>query len=473
MKGDIRRLPPSILRLIAQRLCLWDLGRLFWTFDKNIQKLLAFPGVVDVVRLDSPTINGLNLYFLRSLRDVTRVEVLTTIKWPLTETPLLSTLNPLELRLDDGIITPEIASMVQDRRSQGRTRFERRMDRRWKSSERAALELVTPRLTHLELFFPNDDSKIHHSTRYRSFPPSLTSFKHINSGVLFPIASLLATLPPSIRSLSVQEVFLPFNAAQIVAMFPLLEHLHVNSKRLIWETPDMPLQVPSSCSSLSVSSDMETFIRFFKSSGPTAVSKVAITLIDHHDKRHSLPIDFDNLLPRTVVDLSIALDPELFEPRSSVKPDFDWVTLSLPFQLTSLSLDVFSEYSSVIEAIKPLEQLQMLYLNSCQAAVKLVAKPLSSGTIKRHTHLTIYSSLLARSLTSLSLLSSRIIFGSGVFEALPPKLVSLSLASFDLKLFKAFRSHFPKCHLRIARSFDLWNCFEAHRLECPSPPRRT
>ena len=127
MKGDIRRLPPSILRLIAQRLCLWDLGRLFWTFDKNIQKLLAFPGVVDVVRLDSPTINGLNLYFLRSLRDVTRVEVLTTIKWPLTETPLLSTLNPLELRLDDGIITPEIASMVQDRRSQGRTRFERRM----------------------------------------------------------------------------------------------------------------------------------------------------------------------------------------------------------------------------------------------------------------------------------------------------------------------------------------------------------
>lgn len=463
MTSNIRSLPPSVFRYVAVKLELIDLERLYGTFDFELQRLVSFPGVLSVVRLADSNLVGSRWYLLRALRDVERVEALEPIKWSLTEFPLISALNPLELRLEFAVASKETDFVVIDHSSAPGSSVERRTGQNCVPFE---FDRITPRLMHLELDFDHSDTALDHTSQFGSFPKTLTSLVLKSSSS--SESKLFERIPSSLRSLCLQLKNLPINVALLASMFPLLEHLDVFShKSVLWDPPKSNFRLPRLLTSLCVSvPDLEMAIRLFNKCRlrKTTLSKVMIS-INHQQasKGRTDQIDFDNLLPPTVDDFSLDLAPHPLCLRSYFRTEeHDWQILSMPLRLTSFSITLIKVHDTFdASTLTSLRQLQKLRIHSLHCIIRLVGP----GAAKQdelinglYRSLSIDASLLPRSLTSFWLHSpDNSTLQRKAIARLPPKLASLSLRSFDLNLLAYFNSCHPNCHLQILERIDLWN----------------
>lgn len=330
----------------------------------------------------------------------------------------------------------------------------------------AKLELVTPRLTRLELSFGRNHQPLHGVNLYRSFPKSLTSFEVRNKGC--SNASELASsynpisLPSTQRSTR-QGLKIRFKVPSFRTFVAICYD------RLTRDPTKPTFGLPDSLSSLCVSvSCLASVIQLFIDCGlkNITLSKLKVTLMlqEGQTDRTKTLLDFDNILPRMVIDFT--LDFTLHHTRSN--SNLDWQVLSLPPQLTSLTLVIFSVHASLITSLESLRQLQTLDLYSHTAPIRLLGqeeampKPHANGLYSR---LRIDPLLLPRCLTSLALASrDHVALGAGCFALLPPSLKSLTSSSFNLKLFSTFRRHLPHCHLHLTVPYDFWQSDNALRL---------
>ena len=456
MKGRICSLPPSLLRFVTDRLCFGDLVRLYSTFDFELQKLLSFPGVVDTIQLTNPKPVGVERRFLHVLRNVTRVEVLKSVGLPLLQFPLISTLNPLELRLEHAFASSDSFAIRNDEK------FDRYIGIEWRQSCLIALDHAAPRLTHLELEYSADYDDGDSLSIYYRFPKTLTSFKLHNLKHVPSWNQLLSALPPTISALSLLREHPSRNLTSLSERFPALHQLEVSSPFL--PTADDLAGFGDTLSHLHLIVDnLKTLDLMFNPSILPKLFKLEITTNINNVDPTRTPLDFDNLLPPSIADLTLELTPaEEFRPQFFI----DVRILSFPPHLTSLALTFIKVYPTFVDALKSLKVLQKLELYSVTSSIRLVgsgseeaavnAQSAASPTTSLYDTLALDSQLLSRSLTHLLLDASDLTYSSHCFLNLPPNLKSLSVASFDLKLFKTFRNYHPRCFLRILKPIDLW-----------------
>lgn len=410
-------LAPDAFRTIAHYLETEDLERLYATLNRRIQRSISTPGLLGVIRISSSK-SGLSwqrVYFLRSARDVFRLELPDRLKWYFHLFPLIATLNPLELKLYHDLWNRYIGDHCAKAPNAPASRF-------WKDGT-PNFRRLTPRLRTLDFAHVRTHShqiRLAYDPHFayetgcpyihvRRLPKSLTSLK-IDEPSHGSLEHLIPRLPSTLTSLSVAYDNRSAQLSALFARFPSLEELQIsNPKHLIW-IPGTTFPRPLFSLSITVPT-MSQALRFFAKSNPL-VSSLTKVVISTSQPENLVPIEFANIFPSTVTDLQVLTTSTGQRSISAVTK-----ICSLPPNLTALSLG--DDTTSVLDLLSTLPNLLRLSIEAKQTALELSSKDSSDGSKLR-------VSKLPHSLTSMSIHNNKHVKTSALL-CLPPKLQSLTL----------------------------------------------
>lgn len=474
--AKIYNIPPVVIRFILAYLQTDDLERLYGTLNRKIQKALSFPGVLGTLRISSPdtSLRYGQVHFLKAVRNVTRLELPTRLKWSHRLFPLIASLNPLELKLRHDLSNKDIEKALGESPKSGKRPTEAQY---WTLLPFPNFELLTPRLQRLELFkcplahndlqkarssdfrfpygsqyvFPRSDSK-----KFVLFPRSLTAFL-LHEPSHGELKCFLPSLPKSLRSLTITgkskssskspSSKLPLNAATFFDYFPHLEHLEC--ERLPdWIPTTTTTSLPNTFSSLALSvSQMSHALEFFLVSNLRKSSTSSITLTVKEKSKINDAIDFTETIPSSLTDLTLAPGPI-----------YSRIT-SLPPNLTSLTLPVIPQNASLLDRacalLLNLKRLSLLSTTSGGPINLVDVDPKLDTSIQLAPSINLATSILPRALTALSIDQSAKV-SAAALSSLPATLFSLTLSSFPLDDFATLRSQCPSCRLTVRTPYCLW-----------------
>lgn len=466
---SLARLPPDIIRPILVHLDSKDYERLYNTFNRSLQRLLAFPGVIGLLQISSTRsdLSWRQVCFLRAVRNATRLEILSRLNWPLRLIPLIATLNPLELKLLYQLSNQGIRDILKKPLS---SRRYVKAARYWTRANFPDFKRLTPRLQTLE--FPESldatTDQEHHFLRsaaygyhedgryipapskwqsgdYR-FPKSLTALL-IHEQSHGHLAALLTGLPWTLRSLTLlAPISSRLNAATLFDCFPQLERLQLAQVNQIeWKPTEPTTTLPASLSSLSLSvPNFNRALDFLHQVDPSRSNLAELEVKVKDRASGSVNVDFAALLPPTMQAL------RLFSKHI-------WNSLykgitSFPPHLTALSVTLYAlspkATSSALHLLYALPSLVEL----CLIGPIRVAGTAEAGNAAHKPALV--TSLLPRSLTSLSVPEESI--NASALSHLPLKLSSLTVYYFRLENLPTFRLRHPSCHVTFELAHCLW-----------------
>lgn len=459
---SITNVPPYVMHCVAKYLETEDLELLFTTFDRRIQKMLATPDLLVFLRISAIN-TGLpwpRIYFLRSVRNVYRLELPDRLKWPIRLFPLIATLNPVELTLIHDQSNKKIECKLKAEAKRGKTT---KASRFWTNFGQPNFRRLTPRLQTLELAkFPtkvdvqryvsnkdfNYESGCYYlfaNTARLSFPKSLTSLvlDEKSHGFL----ACITGLPKTLRYLSVSfHELRAVNFHNFFQRFPCLESLHLINPTFEWDRTEPVTTYPNSLTSLSFTvKHVRTVLDFFHRIDPIASSLTKMSISTSKSDDYLDEIHFACILPPSIRELEVmARSKSLFlfsVPGTNIA--------SLPPNLTALSLFIGDQNASVLDLLYSLPLLRKIHLECKDRPIHLCEGD--------STHLLkLAVPMLPSSLESLHVHKSYKVTPSTILS-LPPNLTWLSLSSFDLDHLSTLRRHLPRCQVNVVKPFNLWS----------------
>lgn len=497
----LNRIAPELFRLIAPYLDVCDLERLYATFDATLQKILSFSGVFDLIRLSSCStgLSWLRLYFLRSIRNIRRLEVLGQPTNPIKFILLLEALNPLEIYISNPFHHPSnpwIENLMQKYQNGTANKEERRLSRLWFPFQIPILTSLAPRLETLELGTCNLDTydelpigealylqsasdELKSQTPY-PFPRTLTSLTVSETFCKLQSTSksrsILLDLPTTLRTLRLHHFQhgAPLDLSSILPRLRHLEHFKVITRsKLAWR--DSNTSFPKTLSSFECSlPDGEHAIKMLQllDLRRSSLESVSICLTDHEAMDDSTVLfDFANLLPPTITNFALFYKAamEIGEETTQM-----WRVTSLPTSLTSLNLQLRVPDHAPIREISGLTRLKSLTLGSfgCVCAVgdgetpAVAFQPYDDNSVEAEEDLLyIDTSKIPRSVTHFGISKySDLRTSEAAIRELPPNLRNLTLPSFDFKMLPQLRKHSPLCFVTISWPLRVWSADNGQKL---------
>lgn len=472
----LRRIAPAFFQLIAFFLELEDLERLYATFDSKIQKLISRPGAIDRLYLRSTgfELQWERILLFRSVRNVRRLEVRSSIDRPTRFIPLLETLNPLEIVFKCRLSGSDLINLTSSYYSGSATESERRLARFWVPFQIPKFHRLAPRLELLQLGeclesiiydlsasntlrLPTpENAEVKPSKARYKLPPTLKSLTIDEAHVCF--ADLLPRLPATLLSLSVfYRDSSPLNLASIFRQLPQLEYLKIFTRQqLVWQPAEPTLTVPKTLTSLCLSveqaADAQQLLEQL-GSHLTCLSNIEVVALSTSPQA-AVSLDLAKSLPPTISSLALLTGSN----NSSQRPNY-WDIITFPATLTSLSLTVTNAYYGILDLLASLQHLQQLSIGGIYGTIRIVGKGESLPSSMPHTERTlrIDTSRIPRSVTDLTIKDCYYAINTSAIESLPPNLSSLSLTTFSLKLFPTLRDLLPRCRLTILNGINLWD----------------
>lgn len=492
------QLPVDILRQILGYIDEEDAHRLQQTNDGSILRLLSSPGLFGTVSLNCTSERRKLITFYRALRNIERVLMQEGSGWPVAFLPSLLDLNPLHFKLPIPFLDDNDLFLITQERHLLSDEM-KRVKSLLSPLLLPKLSILTPRLTSLS--FRHRDNRYTGSPSaydeyvksvwerseepefspklFYCFPPSLTEF-NIDQLREKEAKPVIKALPTTLRKLTVGNFESGLVLSSVVSRFPQLENFTFGTMEQILWKPSTALkrrEIPSSLETLrfGMPSIIDTVGLLQKSDFKhSKVSNLALIIFENPDL--SLEIDLKNLLPPTMLNLLVS-----FETAHSFinKNLVNCSIVSLPPQLTCLTLQINHNDSSLLAAIAKLPYLSTLKISTSVLGLISILGPGDQlenmalepkGPSSKLTDLNdpawqclVHASSLPRSLTHLVLRRSLRYMTKAVIAALPRSLKHLSVPYCSLQLLPLIQETFPECHLFITQPLHLWSSVgEAH-----------
>ena len=459
---ELQRVPLDIAKIIWVLLDFNDLGMLYATLNRPIQFLLSYPGILDLLR-PPVDMKPLARYFLRSISNVSRVELEAKLDWSPRDVALLRVLNPVSLKLSTGCFG-NITNFTSADGSEGAQLPLRRFGL-------PDFALLTPRLVSLtcctepaDLFFYSNLSEAQQKEVIDSrgplaldwsLPSSLTSFS-CDFGSLRE-DDVLNALPVTLR-----DLHLVFSGPRTLRLSLLSQHLsleilaiNVTGGMYVDLTDDL-FQLPNTLTELSLGPFQWVPLNFLTHLilPSTSLRKLHLqTGTETEDSRKT--IDLAPYLPPTLASLSLTWSDPNYSPICQI--------VGFPQTLTELYLTTdHHDYLvlSAIYALKSLLRLDLNFENGYQVQASASSQPVGEDDNldpKFDSAPVLSLILLPRSLKYLligqmdleALTEDKIL-------ALPPQLSTLFVSSLDLNSILLFHEKRPNCALNISKPIDFW-----------------
>lgn len=471
----LNTLPLDGVRPILSYLDVESLVKLFATFDRKIQALLASPNAFEYLYIEA-TREGLvrapYRYFLSAVRNVNSLKVENELGWSAKTISLLQTLNPLHLDLGNGFLVDDYSKALRKLDTQVQELF----SGPYNNYPVPNFRILTPRLETLLL--SDDTFTPHYDREWDDFQETLTNLElpptlsklHLGCSVSPEILFDLET-PAHITSLSVggREEY-TYSLPKIFARFTSLQHLAVSGCTV--DKDERTWRFPPALETLTYRVNHVDWPSLLSHTAfrETSISSVSLSIAERSfvPRARSLfgGLDFAQWFPPTAKTLRIEFsfeyleDDEIyFEDLKNDHGDENEVFLrSLPPSLTSLTIEAFllpstdtapteklgiAKVSTVrLQNLLHLEHLEILSSAEADGNFALA----SYGNLPPGLKTLIIKPLDFKSLTLAEI------------ERLPKTLTTLHVHSFDLKLVDAFRSHLKDCRLFIeSRLFNPWH----------------
>lgn len=399
----ISALPPDGIRYILRFLDYASLVNLNATFNRSIQRSLSAPNTFSVLRFEAvdELITGLSHYFIRSVRDVYRLELSGTSSWSPDSYTLLRTLNPVELVLERGFASgAQIQAMDDFSNNPTDTRLGELAKTMTKNGF-PDLRVLTPRLKSLSF---DQNFNLAYATPYgrdRYFrlllrdrvireiqmPPTVTSVHGRRVSFSTPEdREALEHFPTSIQRLHYE---FPHTTADrqpfkdLLIRYRHLSYLRVEGAAVYLNPTDVG--VPKCLEELDIRNS-----QFFPQAllEHSSIKESALHSLTLHVPINAEPVrqpsllevNFALLLPTTLTSLSLALNDE------SLRKTPGAVTLSnLPSTLVNLSVDLSVSVPSIFDSVEKLNRLKTLKIRAKETlAFEVVLIPLKKSSPDAH-----------------------------------------------------------------------------------------
>ena len=458
----LNTLPLEGLRPILSLLDLVSLARLYITFDKALQQKLSAPNAFASFHL--MTIKGpeapIMRYVLRKFRSVKQLVLGRGVFLAAEDIPVLATLNPTELRVDNSVGFGFLSAPQRNPIAQTMGLRAPRNASFFASHTLPNLSELTPRLQVLEtessnlLYLPSYTCS---ETRFEGFgvPTSLVRFSAMFAKLSIANA-VIDALPSSLLSLSIRidEGGLP-TLSKIVSRFPTLEAL-----QMVGTFPKSfeKLSLPPSLLSFCIDARRTNF-DYFSYFEACSAEQSNLAVVEVHNflprdySRSAERLKAQHWLPPSVLQLRL-LDASSFSYNWPA-PDY----LILPPRLASLRLKLQSHARTLDLSVAPCRYLTSLKLfNGFGRELRLVSK-LEEEAIEdggsQNLAIAFRTFLLPRSLTYFEADNLTEPSDAAISE-LPSGLTTLSLSQFDLGVHAQLIKTAPMCRLIVTEPIPFW-----------------
>lgn len=493
-KLTLSRLPLDGIRPILSLVDLESMVKLYATFDRSIQKLVASSGAFNslTIKLTVALPRAPLRYFLSAVRNVSQLVFADGTKWSAMTLPLLSTLNPTTLSIGSGMMHPSVVNLLQDFVKTPDDTFLRETAQNFTCNVLPNFKRLTPRLTTLTLrdspgaIAGNLELSQFVMANYGLLPAFLTVPDTLTSLTLDNITQNtvlgdLYNMPPTIRSLSLgfarkAVVVLP----TLFMLFPQLESLTISgiSRIALERDPteavlrgervklpsfsEKDFVIPKSLNSLSLLNLDHIPLVLLQSPAlkASSISSMVIHLLATL-KESCSNLDLQSCLPPSILSLNL----------SSMPIDTDnehFATFaSLPTSLTHLTVSRLTSDSPAFQLLHLLKSLRKIDFLLPIASVRQTTEPLAqeepekgqnsdeAETPKKLPYI-VPIHMLSRTVESITMIDS----GFPAFEAhhiasLPPYLKQLIVADFNLSLYPLLKERAPLCRLTFYKYIEL------------------
>lgn len=457
----LRSLPPDLWRPILSYLSIFELVKLQQTFDRQIHRALSFPGVIETLLIPDDSVLPTKHIFelLPLVRNVTRLLVDHSVRWPTDAIPLFKTLNPLEFSFSYPLFHQSAIEKMFSEIEADEADGEASLTRHLTPAIFPKLNKLTPRLETLILAhdtrFVSGDyytllkaewTEPVNSRLFFRFPASLT--KLVLSGTDDRSATaILRQLPSHLQSLTLSKIDFNIDFSLITSMFPMLEGLHIHAPFYKARESLFPDNLTHVGLHAVRSSDLNSLLQ---NSNIKRVPLSSFSITIPADDNQPIALPLGELLPVTVDSASITLTG------TSYIGGMIWAPASLPAHLTSLILDSQRLHPSLFTTLSALKSLSTLTLRSglySWTGPKRIKDPSRALLVASHYLLP----HLPKQLTRLVVLQADEDISSSAIADLPPSLTFLSMPSFLLSKVKKLRKCLPNCRLRISNPILMWS----------------
>ena len=393
-------LPTDGLRPILRFLDFDSLVNLHATFDLAIQRSLSAPNALPVLRFQPVKAARTDMarYFLRAVRDVYRLELAQNSEWSAASYPLLLTLNPVELVLEQCFASGTLVQVMDDFRRRPQDPALRSLAQNATKNGYPDLRILTPRLRtvvfdqHFNLAFQTKYSRPRYTQmlidqnyiREIQLPPTVTSVHARTSQHTAPDDwEALKFVPSSIERLNF-EFKLPDNSAPfklLLERYRMLTQLRVHSVGTFVESSHVG--IPKCLEELDIrkSENFPQILLEHPSVKASSLTSLVLEVPIYGDRLELLNMNLGTLLPSTLTSLSLKLD----DVRPSYWPKAKRITFSnLPHSLITFSVSLETPVPNLFDSIGQLSHLKVLNIREASEHSNLILIPIkaSSGQAK-------------------------------------------------------------------------------------------
>ena len=445
---QLNTIPLDGLRPILSFIDLKSLIKLYATFDRKLQALIASPNAfaflcIKAAGKDIPI--APYRYFVTAIRNVNHLKFENEVDWSPKSILLLLALNPRILEIGTEFLNQSVCKMLKEAKLFPKNEELKHMAQFFLKKGIPNFSALTPRLEALKL----------DSLSFYACGPVIADFRVTNTLTALKVTSNfpLDHLPSTLLSLDVEHHSTHTIALEkVFDQFKALQSLTIRGPCL---TPSS-FTFPSTLNTFNCiqrnSSDLHvsTGILAHPSLKTTRVSSVRL-VFPVHSLLKPPNLDLAQLLPPSLKTLSLGLAHSKVrtETGSDVKVEF---LKSLPTSLTDLSIEVMllkklsSDEESPVVQINALSSLERLEIGSLEVLDPSSLSIELSSLVKLPSRLKtlILSSTLFKPLTLLEI------------RNLPDSLTLLQVTSFDLDLAEVLSLQLPTCHLFVQHRVSPW-----------------
>lgn len=440
--------------------------KLFATFDRSLQRLLASSSAFDTLVIPSQVgVPRAPLrYFLSAVRNVKHLVFSPNTQWSAMTIPLLLTLNPLTLAVGANMIHSSVFNLLEDYLSNPKDEDLSRLAQNFCFSGLPNFSRLTPRLERLTFRAPLSTIAVNASTRSAqvvkgdSSLPKLICFPAgLQALSLAKISStefseLFRAVPRGIRSLEVDwAMATTYSISEFFRFFRSLEHISTSMMHAVTyrENHSTEIDIPPTLNSLHITNTPFLPIALLRSSELRNSSISHITLASWLRPEHSgqrAPTELLDLRPLLPLSLK-----SLIWKRSHEAPGEIFEVTALPETLTKLEILDETPRSTLLSNIRSLVLLKHLTVS-----LKGTIDGLDEASGSREMRGELSSSPYVLPMDTMSVLEILDLKGD-VFHALkehqiatlPTTLKQISVPKFDLSLVPFLKKRLPNCSLRI------------------------
>ena len=495
----VLHLPQEIIKNVLAYLDIESMVNLYFTFDSRTQRILSSPGAFESIVINRVKQRRLPLLkcFLMAVKDVDSLYFAPRVEWPIHFLPLLTTLNPRYLQLDEGFLHSSVKLFAKAFLIDPSNPKLRRLAELLRPYRLPVLQRLTPRLEALSLCCdPHrlNTNYFNHSLKqaWNRLVPALPLFPSTLTSYSFtPIAGgtwdldNFAELPLGLRTLRI-HLMEENNAIDFWYIFGRFRHLetleinnigyfHTSFQRDYYrQTPSVSMLEMDETANANTAREnfYQTFdlaleeIEQFKAFGkevPPHLTSLTLTFSNVSDSPIPLfetlmihsrlthlnlqcylcdlqadrsTLNFNMMLPPSLVSFSLALSDHSINP-------MDQFAIVLPRNLTRLSIWVShaSFCPLVFSSIGLLLSLTQLSLKLDDGEFFEVSSALPFDSIPRSVEMLVFNVDPFKSPTKQEM------------AQLPPNLKYLRMYHLDASLFQFLKLNFPKCHFIPLENF--------------------